>query len=101
MRIELQTRHLVSDATRGLVVGLARQLVGAPMYPDEVPSADITRCMQRLLRRHVHGLRDDARRVGPDGQRGEVEGAEELPDHLEVRGVAAVTAEVEALRSDH
>jgi hypothetical protein len=51
--------------------------------------------------RGVHGLGDLARRVGPDGQRGQVERPASIARLLEVTVVAGVPAEVEALRPEH
>src|SRR5918996_5698659 len=73
LRVEPAPLDLGGDPLRRLIVALARQPERAPVDADHVRGPQVELGLERLLGRDVHGLGDLPRRVGADGQRGEIE----------------------------
>src|SRR5260370_671532 len=94
-RVELPPLEVGLHAHRGLVERLLGQVEGAPVDAEHYPRVEIDEGLDRLLRRGVDRLHDLGRGVGPDGERGHVEGAEAPPRLLEAVEVAGVASEVE------
>ena len=94
-RVEPPPLELGPHAHRGLVERLLGQVEGAPVDAEPHPRVEIDEGLDRLLRRGVDRLHDLGRGVGPDGERGHVEGAEAPPRLLEAVEVAGVASEVE------
>src|SRR5258705_3283244 len=93
----LPPRDLGGDAPGRLVVGLPGQHEGTPVDASEALGAEVGPGLERLLGRDVHGAGDLPRCIGANGQGGEVEGPQRVADVLEVRVIARVSREVEAL----
>src|SRR5437879_2935321 len=99
--IQLAPGDLGGDPRGWLVIRLPREHEGAPVDAEEAGGSEVRPRLQRLLWGDVPGAGDLARRVGADGQSGEVEGPERIADFLEVLVVAGIAREVEALRAQH
>ena len=67
----------------------------------ELGRAQVDPRLERFLRRDVDRVGERARRVGADGQRGQIEGPQGLAGLLEVPVVTGVPGEVEALGAEH
>src|SRR5439155_22112138 len=89
--IEVTPRDLLLDPSRRLVVRLPRETERSPVDAHEFLRAQIDPRLERFFRRDVDRVSELAGRVGADGQRGQIEGAEGVTDLLEVLIVAGVS----------
>src|SRR5262245_39614015 len=95
VRAEAAPRRLGEHPARRLADRLVGQIEGAPVHAEEAPTPQVLEGRHRLLRRQVDEGHDRRRRVGPDREGGDVEGAEPLTDLAKAGEVAGVAAEVE------